>query len=128
VLPHLPHPHQHPSYPRHQLPRGWSASSPTGAIKGILLLLLCPGTWTSQSMLLGFCLTLWEFWAVHVSWLCCSSYGTAIPLSFFSSFFNSSILIPDLNPMVNCKYLYLSQSVANRASPRTAIPGSCLQI
>jgi hypothetical protein len=32
-------------------------------------------------------------------------------------------LVADLNPMVGCKYLHLSQSVVGRASQRTAMPG-----
>jgi hypothetical protein len=37
-------------------------------------------------------------------------------------------LVSDLNEMVGCKYLHLSQSVAGRASQRTAMLGSCLHI
>jgi hypothetical protein len=33
---------------------------------------------------------------------------------------------PDLNLIVGCKYLHLSHTVADRASQRKAMPGSCL--
>lgn len=35
-------------------------------------------------------------------------------------------MVPDLNPVVNCKYLHLPRSGASRAFQRTAMPGSCL--
>ena len=53
--------------------------------------------------------------------------GVAIPFSSFNPTPNSFIVVLDLSPMVGCKYLHLSQSVAGRASQRTAMLGSCLQ-
>ena len=58
---------------------------------------------------------------------CCSSCGVAIPFSSFNPSPNSSIGVPDLSPMVSCKYLHLAQSAAGRASQRRAMLGSCLQ-
>jgi hypothetical protein len=52
-----------------------------------------------------------------VSWSCCSSYTVAIPFSSFSPSPEFSIGVPDLSPMVGCKYLHLSQPAAGRASP-----------
>jgi hypothetical protein len=56
-----------------------------------------PRARTSLCMLLGFWLSLWDLWEVRVSWHCCSSYGVSIP---FTPSSNSSLSVPDLNPMV----------------------------
>jgi hypothetical protein len=40
---------------------------------------------------------------------------------------NSSIGVPRLSTMAGCEYLHLSQTGADRASQKTAMPGSCLQ-
>lgn len=64
---------------------------------------------------------------VQVSWPCWSSCGIAIPFSSFSLSPNSSIGIPNPNPIVGCGYLHLSQSASGRASQRTAMLSSCLQ-
>ena len=72
-------------------------------------------------------LSLWELWGVHVNWYCCSSYGVVIPFSSFSPSPNSFTLVANLSSMVDCKYLHLSLSAADRATQRTTMLGSCLQ-
>jgi hypothetical protein len=48
-------------------------------------------------------------WSLE-SWDCWSSYGAALPLSFFSLSPNSTIGVPDFSFMVGCRYLHcLSQ-------------------
>jgi hypothetical protein len=85
-----------------------------------------PGPQTSPLMHLGFWFCLWELWGVWVSWHCYSSFGLTIPFSSLSPSSIPFILVPNFNPMVGSKYLQLSQSVAARASPRTAMPGPSL--
>jgi hypothetical protein len=65
-----------------------------------------------------------------VNWYCCSSYRTANPSSFFSSFSNSSIGVPVLSPwdwasssVYGTEHLPLS----GRASQETALTCSCQQ-
>ena len=55
-------------------------------------------------------------------------YGVAITFSSFNPSPNFSIRVPDLSPVVGCESLHLSQSASVRASQRTAMLGSCLQI
>jgi hypothetical protein len=50
-----------------------------------------------------------------VSWNCWSSYGVALPFSFFKPSPNSTIGVHDFSPVVGCKYLHLTQSVPDRA-------------
>jgi hypothetical protein len=50
-----------------------------------------------------------------------------LPLSSFSPFSNSFIGDPVLSPMVGCKHPPLYLSGSGRASPETAISGSCQQ-
>jgi len=73
------------------------------------------------------CLISGSFEGIQVSWHCCYSCEVAIPFGSFSPSCNSSILVPDLNPMMGCKYLHLSQSLADRACQRKAMPGFYLQ-
>lgn len=40
---------------------------------------MCPGAWTSPCMLLGFWLSLWELWRVHISWHSWASQRAAMP-------------------------------------------------
>ena len=47
----------------------------------------------------------------------------AIPFSSFNPSPNSSIVVPDLSPMIGCKYQHLTRA----ASQRTAMLGSCLK-
>jgi len=49
-----------------------------------------------------------------------------IHIQLLSPSSNSSILVPNNNPMVGCKYLHLSLSVTGIASLRTAIVSFCL--
>ena len=53
--------------------------------------------------------------------------GVASP-QLLHSFPLLCIGIRDLTPVDGCKYLYLTQLVAGRASQRTAMLGSCLQV
>jgi hypothetical protein len=106
----------------HQVSRGLRAFFPTEATQGSPRLYMYWWLWTSPCMLFG-----WELWGVWVSWYCCSSYVAAIPFISFSTSPNSSTGVPNLTPMIGCKYLRPSQSVADRISQRTAMLGSCLQ-
>jgi hypothetical protein len=47
-------------------------------------------------------------------------------LQLLQALLNSSILVPDLKPVVGYKYLHLSLSAAGRAFLRASISGSCL--
>jgi len=74
-----------------------------------------PGPWTSVCMLFAWWLSLWELQEVQVSWyLLVFQWGCH--LLQLQSFPNSSIRVNYLNPMVRCKYLYLSQSAAGSFS------------
>jgi hypothetical protein len=111
---------------RHQFSTGLGTSSPT-ARKGSSLLHMCWRPRTSPCMLFSWWLRLWELWGVQVGWYCCSSYRVTISFSSFNPSSTSSIGVFDFSSMVGCKYLYLPQSAASRASYRTALLGSCLQ-
>jgi len=100
VLLHSVHPpaHQHLSSLGHKASTGLNPSSPK-ALQGSPLLQMVLGTGIFSCMLLGFLFSLWELWGPWFSWHCCSSYGVMIPFGSFSPS-NSSILVPDFNPMV----------------------------
>ena len=66
------------------------------------------GPRAKSCMLFGWWLSLWDLPVVQVSWFFWSSYGVAIPFSSSSPSSNHSILVPNLNPVVGCKYLHLS--------------------
>jgi hypothetical protein len=130
----LPHPPTHPS----SIPFLWSIKPsqdqahhfPLTPDKAVLCYMcVCGGGGADWPM--------YAFWLVAsslrvlrglVSWYCCSSYGVAIPFSFFSPSPNSSIGVPRLSTMVDYKYLRLSQSAAARVSQTTAMLGFCLQV
>ena len=115
---------QHPSSLRPQISQGLGIS-PTEASLGTPLQYMYRGPWISQWML-PWCISLWEFPGVQVSWNWWSSYGVAPPFISYSHSTNSSTGIPNFSTMVGCKYLHLSQSAAGRASQKTAMLGSWL--
>jgi hypothetical protein len=67
------------------------------------------GGFGPASMLSGWWLSVWEISGVQVSWDCWYSYGSALLLSFFQLFPNSTTGVPNFSPLVRCKYLCLSQ-------------------
>jgi hypothetical protein len=87
-------------------------SSPTKARPDIPLRYMCWGPRISACMLPSWWLSFWQLPEVWVSWDCWSSYGVALPFSFFNPSPNSTIGVPDFSPMVGCKHLHLSQSAA----------------
>ena len=88
---------------RPQVPQGLG-TFPTGARLGSPLLhVYLPQT--SLCMLPGWWLGLWVFPGVQVSWDCWSSYGVALPFSFFNPSPNSTVGVPNFSPMVGCKCL-----------------------
>jgi hypothetical protein len=123
-LPTPTSPLYHPPMLGHQV----SPPFPLMAHKAILwyMLHIYLEPWIPPSILFGWWFTLWELWGV---WLVdnCSSYGIAIPFSFFSPSPSSSIGVPGLSPVVGCEYLFLYWSGADRASQGIAISGSCQQ-
>jgi hypothetical protein len=60
-------------------------------------------------------------------WHCCSIYGAANPLRFFTPFSDSTIRDPVLNPMVGCNHPPLYLSGSGRASQEIGISGSYQQ-
>ena len=111
-----------PPFRGHQVSIGLDTASPTEAIQGSPL----PSS-DQPICALDWWLSLWDFQGVHISSHCWSSYEVAIPFSCFNPSPNFSLLVPNLRPMVACKYLHLYQSAASTASKRTGMLGSCLQ-
>ena len=69
--------------------------------------------WTSSCMLPGWWLGVCGHTGVCMSWDCCSSYVVTLLFCFFHPSPPWNIAVPDFSPMVECKYLCLSQSAAD---------------
>jgi hypothetical protein len=68
-----------------------------------------------------------ELCGVLVSSYCCFSYGAANPFTSLGPFFSSFIEDPVLCPMDGCEHPLLYLPGTGRASPETAVSGSCQQ-
>ena len=96
----------------------------TGGI--ILPISMCQGLHISWYMLPVWWLSVWEISGVQVSWDFWSSYRTTLLHSFFQAFLNLTTGVTRFCPLVGCKYLHLTFSVACWAFQRAVMLGSCL--
>ena len=115
LLAHLTSP-LHPLSQGHQVSTGLVASSPHEDMQSSPLIHIHWEPWTSSCMLFDSCSISGSSEGFWVNWFCCSSYVATIHFSSFNLSPNSSIVVPNLSPMVGCKHLNLSQSAASRAS------------
>jgi hypothetical protein len=108
---------------RHGTLLGARTAPPTDVQQGHPLLHMQPEPWVPPYVLFG-------WWSSPrqalgreglACWHCYSPHGTAIPLSSFSFFYNSSIRDPTLSQMVGYEHLPLYLSGSSRASQETAI-------
>ena len=108
-----PIPPPHPNRPLNSLgpPVSWGlgASSLTEPRPGNPLLYMCWGPHITWYMLPDWWSSVWEILQVQVDWDCWSFYRVTFLLSFFQHFPNSTTGVSSFYPLVECRYLHLTQ-------------------